>query len=56
MTTVFKDLKEGLKEVEAFLSGETSSYQVSVPRDIDVKAVRARLNMTPPRRDVHELS
>jgi hypothetical protein len=53
---VFKDLKDGLKEVEAFLSGETSSYEVSVPKDVDVKAVRARLKMTPSRRDVDELS
>jgi hypothetical protein len=56
MTTVFKDLNEGLKEVDAFLSGETSSYQVSVPKDVDVKAARARLNMTPPQRDADELS
>ena len=55
MTTVFKDLNEGLKEVDAFLSGETSIYQVSVPKDVDVKAARARLNMTPPQRDADEL-
>lgn len=46
MTTVFQDLKNGLKEVDAFLSGETSGYKVSVPTDVDVKAIRGRLNMT----------
>jgi putative transcriptional regulator len=46
MTTVFQDLKNGLKEVDAFLSGETGGYKVSVPTDVDVKAIRGRLNMT----------
>jgi putative transcriptional regulator len=46
MTTIFQDLKNGLKEVDAFLSGETSGYKVSVPTDVDVKAIRGRLNMT----------
>ena len=55
MTTAFKDLKKGLKEVEVFLSGETSGYRLSVPKDVDVKAARARLNMAPSRRDVEDL-
>ena len=46
MKTVFQDLKNGLEEVDAFLSGETSGYKVSVPTDVDVKAIRGRLNMT----------
>jgi putative transcriptional regulator len=46
MKTVFQDLKNGLREVDAFLSGETSGYKVSVPTDVDVKAIRGRLNMT----------
>src|ERR1700720_1319976 len=46
MTTVFQDLTNGLKEVDAFLSGETRGYKVSVPTDVDVKAIRGRLNMT----------
>jgi putative transcriptional regulator len=46
MTTIFQDLKNGLKEVDAFLSGKTSGYKVSVPTDVDVKAIRGRLNMT----------
>ena len=46
MTTVFQDLKNGLREVDAFLSGETGGYKVSVPTDVDVKAIRGRLNMT----------
>jgi putative transcriptional regulator len=46
MTTLFQYLKNGLKEVEAFLSGETTGYKVSLPTDVDVKAIRGRLNMT----------
>ena len=46
MTTMFEDLKNGLKEVDAFLAGETAGYKVSVPTDVDVKAIRGRLNMT----------
>jgi putative transcriptional regulator len=46
MTSVFQDLKNGLKEVDAFLSGETEGYKVSVPTDVDVKAIRGRLHMT----------
>ena len=46
MTTVFQGLKNGLKDVDAFLSGETAGYKVSVPTDVDVKAIHGRLNMT----------
>jgi hypothetical protein len=42
MTTVFQDLKNGLGEVDAFLSGETSGYKVSVPKDRGAKAIESR--------------
>jgi putative transcriptional regulator len=46
MSALFKDLMNGLTEVDNFLSGETSGYKVTVPSDIDVKAIRKSLKMT----------
>jgi putative transcriptional regulator len=46
MTTMFKDLMNGLDEVDAFLAGQTAGYKVSVPTEVDVKSIRKRLNMT----------
>ncbi len=46
MTTMFKDLMNGLDEVDAFLAGQTVGYKVSVPTEVDVKSIRKRLNMT----------
>lgn len=46
MSAMFNDLMTGLKEVEAFLAGETSGYKVTLPATIDVKGIRSRLKMT----------
>lgn len=46
MTSLFEDMMTGLDEVESFLAGEKSGYKVSVPAEVDVKAIRKRLNMT----------
>src|SRR5665213_1501880 len=46
MSKVFEDLMTGLDEVEAFLAGEKTGYKVSVPSEVDVKAIRKRLSMT----------
>src|SRR5579862_1526326 len=46
MTTMFDDMMMGLDEVDAFLAGQTASYKVSVPTEVDVKVIRKRLNMT----------
>jgi putative transcriptional regulator len=46
MTTVFKDMMTGLDEVDAFLAGKATGYRVSLPAEVDVKAIRKRLNMT----------
>lgn len=43
---IFQDLKNGLAEVDAFLAGDTKGYKVTVPVDVDVKAIRKRLVMT----------
>jgi len=44
--TMFKEMMNGLDEVEAFLSGETAGYRVNVPAEVDVKGIRKRLKMT----------
>ena len=43
---MFDDLKKGLSEVDAFLSGKQSGYKVTVPDVIDVKNIRQALHMT----------
>lgn len=46
MTAMFEDMMNGLNEVESFLAGEKAGYKVRVPAEVDVKAIRQRLNMT----------
>ena len=46
MSKMFEDLMTGLDEVDSFLAGEKTGYKVSVPSDVDVKAIRKRLSMT----------
>src|ERR1017187_3321755 len=46
MTTVFEDMMTGLNEVDEFMSGESAGYKASVPTEVDVKALRKKLNMT----------
>ncbi len=46
MTTLFEDMMTGLDEVDAFLAGEDAGYKVSVPAEVDVKAIRKKLKMT----------
>ncbi len=36
---MFDDLKNGLSEVDAFLSGKRVGYKVAVPAVIDVKTI-----------------
>jgi putative transcriptional regulator len=46
MSAMFDDLMTGLAEVDAFLAGETAGYKVTLPKDVDVKAIRTQLHMT----------
>ena len=46
MSTLFNDLMQGLKEVEAYMAGAREGYRVHVPPDVDVKEIRGRLGMT----------
>jgi len=46
MANMYEDLMGGLDEVDAFLSGKTAGYKVSLPAEIDVKSIRKQLKMT----------
>jgi putative transcriptional regulator len=46
MKTQFKQMMDGLNDVEAFLAGEQEGFKAHVPQEVDVKAIRNRLGMT----------
>ena len=47
MSKMFNDLKRGLSEVDAFLSGQKKEgFKLTAPAGINVKEIRAHLNMT----------
>ena len=46
MKTQFKQMMDGLDDIEAFLAGEQEGFKAYVPQEVDVKAIRNRLGMT----------
>lgn len=46
MATAYDKLMNGLGEVEDYLSGKTKGHKVTVPGEVDIKAVRKRLGLT----------
>src|SRR5277367_5774761 len=48
MLSVAESIRRGLEEAVAYAEGEadTSRYGVHIPENIDVKAIRAKLDMT----------
>lgn len=46
MTSMFKDLMNGLDEVEVFLAGKEAGHKVNLPENVNVKGIRKRLKMT----------
>ena len=46
MKTQFKQMMDGLNDVEAFLAGKEEGFKAHVPQEVDVKAIRNRLGMT----------
>ena len=46
MGAQFKQMMDGLAEVEAFLAGKQEGFKAHLPREVDVKAIRNRLGMT----------
>ena len=47
-STVADSIRRGLEEAVAYVEGtaDTSRYGVHIPEDIDVKTIRAKLDMT----------
>jgi putative transcriptional regulator len=43
---MFEEMMTGLDEVDACLAGKAAGYRVNLPAEVDVKAIRKRLNMT----------
>ncbi|MCK9508369.1 MAG: helix-turn-helix domain-containing protein [Pigmentiphaga sp.] len=46
MSNTFENIKQGLREAIAHAQGEERGVRVHRPRDVDVKAVRAKTGMT----------
>jgi putative transcriptional regulator len=46
MASIFKDMMNGLDEVDSFLAGKTAGYKVNLPAEVDVKSIRKGLKMT----------
>jgi len=46
MTAAFDKLMNGLSEVETYLQGNTKGHKITLPGEVDVKAVRKRLGLT----------
>ena len=46
MAAMFKDMMNGLDEVDSFLDGKTVGYKVNLPAEVDVKSIRKGLKMT----------
>jgi len=48
MSKVADSIRRGLEEAVAFVNGEADlkDYRVHVPKTVDVKAIRAKLDMT----------
>jgi len=44
----FEGIMQGLREAVSIMKGEAdpSTYRVHVPQEVDVKAIRTRMNMT----------
>ena len=49
MTKAFEMIMEGLDDVDAFLGGEREGFAVHIPEEVDVKAIRNRLNLSQPK-------
>ena len=44
--TLFEDIKEGFQEAIAYNNGESTGAYIVMPDEVDVKAIRQKLNMT----------
>lgn len=44
--TLFEDIKEGLEEAIEYNNGKVTGAYIVMPEDVDVKAIRSKLEMT----------
>lgn len=49
MTKAFDMIMGGLDEVEAYIGGERKGFVLHIPEEVDVKAIRNRLNLSQPK-------
>ena len=49
MTKTFDMIMTGLDEVDDFLGGKRGGFAVHIPQDVDVKAIRNKLNLSQPK-------
>jgi uncharacterized membrane protein YagU involved in acid resistance len=49
MSRQFQDLTNGLDEVEAFVAGERTGYEVTLPPEAEVESMAESCEMNPPR-------
>jgi putative transcriptional regulator len=46
MSKLFEEMAQGTAEARAYMEGERKGFKVTLPAEVDVKAIRKRLNMT----------
>jgi len=49
MTKTFDMIMSGLDDVEAYLEGNGEGFVVHIPEEVDVKAIRTKLNLSQPK-------
>jgi putative transcriptional regulator len=46
MSKLFEEMVQGTVEARAYMEGERKGFKVTLPAEVDVKAIRKRLSMT----------
>jgi putative transcriptional regulator len=46
MSKLFEEMGQGTAEARAYMEGERKGFKVTLPAEVDVKAIRKRLSMT----------
>ncbi len=46
MSKLFEEMVQGTAEARAYIEGERKGFKVTLPAEVDVKAIRKRLSMT----------
>jgi putative transcriptional regulator len=46
MSKLFEEMAQGTTEARAYMEGERKGFKVTLPSEVDVKAIRKRLSMT----------